>query len=244
MGPDWRWPRCREDSQGAILGPLALRARGHAASGRPGKEITTRIRRPLELAILVAATVAILVAVVTAGRAGHPPAVPAALPGTQTGPAPWGANTADLAARLRAIGLPPLNPIEGTAVHIHQHLDIYVDGRKVPVPALIGIDPAVGFAPLHVHDTSGVIHVESPTVRSYTLGQFFGVWGVRLTPSCLGGYCTGGGRRLRVYVNGTLDQADPTTLVLEPHQEILIAYGTPAQVPSPIPASYRFPPGE
>jgi hypothetical protein len=63
--------------------------------------------------------------------------------------------------------------------HIHQHLDIYVDGRKVPVPALIGIDPAAGFAPLHVHDTSGVIHVESPTVRSYTLGEFFAVWGVR-----------------------------------------------------------------
>jgi hypothetical protein len=46
-----------------------------------------------------------------------------------------------------------------------------------------------------------------------------------------------------VYVNGTLDRADPTTLVLEPHQEILVTYGTAAQVPSPIPASYRFPPG-
>jgi hypothetical protein len=188
--------------------------------------------------------VSILVAVVTAGRAEHPAAIPAALPGTLTGPAPWGANTADLAARLRALGLPPLDPVEGTAVHIHQHLDLSIDGRRVPVPALIGIDPAVGFAPLHVHDTSGVIHVESPTVRSYTLGQFFDVWGVRLTPSCLGGYCAGGGRRLRVYVNGTLDRSDPTRLVLEPHQEIVVAYGTAAQVPSPVPSSYRFPPGE
>jgi hypothetical protein len=211
---------------------------------RPREEPTTRIRRPLELAILVVATASILVAVVTAGRAEHPAAMPGALPGTLTGPAPWGANTADLAARLRALGLPPLDPVEGTAVHIHQHLDLYVDGRRVPVPALIGIDPAVGFAPLHVHDTSGVIHVESPTVRSYTLGQFFGVWGVRFTPSCLGGYCAGGGRRLRVYVNGTLDRSDPTRLVLEPHQEIVVAYGTAAQVPAPVPSSYRFPPGE
>jgi hypothetical protein len=77
-------------------------------------------------------------------------------------------------------------------VHLHQHLDLYVDGRQVPVPAGIGIDPAVRFAPLHTHDTSGVIHLESPTVRTYTLGQFFAVWGVRFTRSCLGGYCAAG----------------------------------------------------
>jgi hypothetical protein len=112
------------------------------------------------------------------------------------------------------------------------------------VPALIGIDPATGYAPLHVHDTSGVIHVESPTVRSYTLGELFAVWGVRFTPGCLGGHCTGSGRSLRVYVNGSLDQADPTKLTLEPHQEIVVAYGTAAQLPSPIPSSYRFPAGE
>jgi hypothetical protein len=181
-------------------------------------------------------------AISAAGR--HRPAATGPLAGLQTGPAPWSANTAGLAERLRAIGVPPLNPVEGTAVHIHQHLDLVVDGRRVPVPALIGIDPAVGFAPLHVHDTSGVIHVESPTLRSYTLGQFFGVWGVRFTPSCLGGYCTGGGRQLRVYVDGRLDRSDPTRLVLEPHQEIVVAYGTAAQVPSPVPSSYRFPPGE
>jgi hypothetical protein len=36
-----------------------------------------------------------------------------------------------LAERLPAIGLPPLSPTEGAAVHIHQHLDLYlyVDGR-------------------------------------------------------------------------------------------------------------------
>jgi hypothetical protein len=133
--------------------------------------------------------------------------------------------------------------MEGTAVHIHQHLDLYVDGRKVPVPALIGIDPAVGFAPLHVHDSSGVIHVESPTVRSYTLGEFFAVWGVRFTPSCLGGYCAGGDRRLRVYVDGAPYRGDPTAITLKPHQELVVAFGTAAQLPSPIPAAYRFPPG-
>jgi hypothetical protein len=168
---------------------------------------------------------------------------PGPLAGLQTGPAPWGANTADLAQRLQAIGLPPLSPMEGTVVHIHQHLDLYVDGRKVTVPAGIGIDPAVGYAPLHTHDPSGVIHVESPTARTYTLGEFFAVWGVRLTPSCLGGDCAAGGRQLRVYVNGRADHGDPASLVLAAHQELVVAIGTAAQLPSPVPSSYRFPPG-
>lgn len=146
-------------------------------------------------------------------------------------------------ARLRSIGLAPLSPAEGTAVHIHQHLDLYVDGAKVPVPAGIGIDPAVGFAPLHTHDASGVIHIESPTARGYTLGELFAVWGVRFTPSCLGGYCAAGDRRLRVYVDGRPVHGDPTALTLASHQEIVVAFGTAAQLPSPIPSSFWFPPG-
>jgi hypothetical protein len=182
-------------------------------------------------------------AVWVGGRPGRAATGTGALPGLQTGPAPWSADPAGLAERLQAIGLPPLNPVEGTAVHIHQHLDLYVDGRQVPVPAGIGIDPAVGFAPLHTHDATGVIHVESPTVRTYTLGQFFAVWGVRFTPSCLGGYCAGGGRRLRVYVDGAPYRGDPTTLPLAAHQELVVAFGTAAQLPSPIPSAYRFPAG-
>jgi hypothetical protein len=200
-------------------------------------------RRRLGIAAALAVLLAAGIVAAVASRSGPPPTSPGALPGQQTGPAPWGANTADLAARLRAIGLPPLSPTEGTAVHIHQHLDIDIDGHPIPVPALIGIDPAVGFAPLHVHDTSGVIHLESPTVRSYTLGQFFAVWGVRFTPTCLGGYCATGDRRLRVYVNGAPIGGDPTTRTLEPHQQILVAFGTATQLPSPIPSSYQFPPG-
>ena len=134
-------------------------------------------RRRLAIATVLAAVVVAGIgglAVSAAGRGrrgGRPAGRPA------DGPAPWGANTADLAERLQAIGVPPLSPVEATAVHIHPHLDLYVDGHKVPVPAGIGIDPAAGFAPLHTHDASGVIHVESPTVRTYTLGQLFAVWG-------------------------------------------------------------------
>jgi hypothetical protein len=203
-------------------------------------------RRRLGIAVVVAVVLVAGIgglAVSVGGRHRQAATSPAGLAGLQTGPAPWSANTAGLAERLRAIGVPPLSPLEGTAVHIHQHLDLYVDGRKVTVPAGIGIDPAVGFAPLHTHDPSGVLHVESPTVRTYTLGQFFAVWGVRFTPSCLGGSCAGGGGQLRVFVDGAPVRGDPTALTLEPHQEIVITFGTAAQLPSPVPSSYQFPPG-
>jgi hypothetical protein len=131
-----------------------------------------------------------------------PPLAPAHLSHELVGRAPWPRNIAGLRARLNALGLPALAQ-EGTALHIHQHLDLYVDGRRVAVPAGIGIDESQGFiSPLHTHDESGVIHVESPDVRTFTLGQFFAVWGLRLTPRCLGGNCATRSKVIRVFVDG------------------------------------------
>jgi hypothetical protein len=175
---------------------------------------------------------------------GSPAVSPGGLPGMLTGSAPWPNNTADLQARLSAIGLPALAS-EGTVLHIHQHLDIFIDGKKETVPAEIGIltSPQTVFSPLHTHDTSGIIHVESPTEASFTLGQFFDVWGVRFTQSCIGGYCAGDGKTLQVFVDGHRVTGDPAQVELQPHQEIVVAYGTDAELPSPVPSSYTFPLG-
>jgi hypothetical protein len=176
---------------------------------------------------------------------GAPSVDPNTLPGIQTGPEPWNADRAQLSARLKAIGLPELTA-EGTVLHTHQHIDIFVDGKHVTVPADVGIGTGAAgttFSPLHTHDRSGIVHVESPTVRPFTLGEFFDVWGVRFTPTCLGGYCDAGARTLRVYVDGHLATGDPTTIRLTSHEEIVVAYGTDAELPSPIPASYTFPVG-
>jgi hypothetical protein len=162
------------------------------------------------------------------------------LPGVLTTPPPWPANAGKLQLRLRAIGLDPLTA-EGQALHIHQHLDLFANGRHVTVPANIGIDPSGKFlAALHTHDNSGIMHVESPVVTSFTLGQFFGVWGVRLDARCIGGLCARGAKRLRAWVNGKAVAADPTRIILAEHQEIVLAYGTAAQVPKPLPKSYDF----
>lgn len=159
--------------------------------------------------------------------------------------APWSENTTHLRARLRALGLPALR-VEGRALHTHEHLDLYLRGEHVAVPAGIGIgNDSAGqfFSPLHTHDDTGVLHVESTTRKAYTLGQFFGTWGVRLSATCIGGYCAGGRRTLLAFVDGRRVNGDPAMIPLRRHEEIVIAFGTRAQLPKRIPSSYRFPAG-
>jgi len=166
------------------------------------------------------------------------------LPGLQTGKPPWGANSSTLQNRLPLVKLTAL-PQEALAFHIHQHLDMYVDGKHVNLPAFIGIatDPTSpsGFvlSEMHTHKPDGIIHVESPQDLKYQLKQLFGEWGVRITSSCLGSF-KGSCVNLKWWVNGNPQVGDPGNLVLKPHQEIVISIGTP---PKTIPKSYTFPPG-
>jgi len=81
-------------------------------------------------------------------------------------------------------------------MHFHPHLNLMIDGKPATVPSQIGIDPSLwkdhsldqygmqamangmsGMAPLHTHDATGIIHVESSIIRNYTLGQFLNIWG-------------------------------------------------------------------
>ena len=100
----------------------------------------------------------------------------------------------------------------------------------MPVAANIGISPADrAMAALHTHDDSGTIHVESPVVRDYNLGEFFDVWGVRLTKNCLGGYCTSATHRLAAIVDGGSFDGNPRDITLKGEQ-IILAYGTKAEI--------------
>src|SRR5262249_2537553 len=138
----------------------------------------------------------------------------------------------------------------GLARHDHVHLDVIVDRRKVTVPAGVGLaervnarpckppTPAgsacnagdyftalVANSPLPTHSTSGIIHIEPDRPGRYTLGQFFDEWGVRLTQSCLGGDCTGGGKELAVFLDGRRASGSFRTLALGNHQEIAVVLG-------------------
>jgi hypothetical protein len=166
---------------------------------------------------------------------------PDGLPGLLTSQAPWDNNVDKLGERLDVLGLPKLGQ-EGNVLHIHQHLDIFVDGKQIAVPKLIGIPSSSSFiATLHTHDTTGVMHVESPTQEDFFLGQFFDVWGVKFTSTQLGGYTATSDKPLTVYLNGAKFSGDPRQLKLAAHQEIAVVYGTP---PDSIPSTYAFPSGE
>jgi len=177
----------------------------------------------------------------TAAAASEIPTSPATTAQGRTDPPPW-AVPADTAGQVKAAGLPMLG-VEGTVEHIHAHVDVVVNGQPVVVPAGIGIDEATGqLSPLHTHDTSGVIHVESPVKADFSLGQVLTEWQVSLSADHIGGLKVGNGEVLHAYVNGHLYQGDPAGIVLHAHDEIALVYGTSTQQANP-PSSFAFPAG-
>ena len=162
---------------------------------------------------------------------------PDGLPGIRTGPPPWAPELDHLRARLDAVHIPALAQ-EGNAMDLHVLLAVSVDGQPVQVPPSIGLNGqevaggrmATGFvSPLHTHDGSGLVHVHSPTVRLFTLGDLFDVWGVRLTDSCLGGSCASGDRRVRVLVDGEAVSSRFRAVPLRNQARIAVGYGTEDQ---------------
>ena len=132
---------------------------------------------------------------------------------------------------------------EGSVEHIHAHLDVIVAGKPVPVPADVGIAPTGQLSPLHTHDTTGVVHIESPVKVPFSLGQFFSEWQVSVAADHIGALKVGGDNQLHVYVNGKLVSGNPAAIKMNAHDEIAIVYGTAAQQKNP-PASYSFAAGE
>ena len=178
----------------------------------------------------------------TASAAQAIPATPLATAQGRTDQPPWSAPT-DTTAQVSAAGLPMLST-EGTVEHIHAHLDVIVNGQPVVVPADLGIDQSTRqVSPLHTHDTTGVLHIESPVQANFSLGQLFTEWQVSLSANQIGGLTVGNGEVLQAYVNGKPFTGDPAGIILNAHDEIAIVYGTPAQQANP-PSSYAFPAGE
>jgi hypothetical protein len=159
----------------------------------------------------------------------------AALPNLHSGPPPWDNGSAFLADRLAGVHLTALTQ-EALAFHIHQHLDLYVKGKKVTLPAGVGFTSDGRITELHTHDPTGLIHVESPVDRPYSLGQLFGEWGVWLSATRIGD----SHGKVQWWVNGKKQTGNPATLALKPHQEIAVVLGQPPLV---VPKSYKFPAG-
>jgi hypothetical protein len=170
--------------------------------------------------------------------------------------APWPAPADPMKLTVKA-GLTP-ETHEFLLLHVHAHLDVFVNGRPVTVPAGIGIeihDPAVHSAkqkgsiaygsidppcaqpcisPLHTHDDTGILHTEAKENQFNNLGEFFTEWNVRLDNKCVGGYCKPAAP-ISIYVDGNAYTGNPRQIGLENLREIAIVIGTP---PSEIPSTF------
>ena len=128
---------------------------------------------------------------------------------------------------------------EGLAEHFHVYLAIYANGQQVQVPGNTGIIPqgsnSACFYQLHVHSDPGdenIIHIESPTQDTFTLGQFYSIWGQPLTKTQAGDYKADAKHKL---VFETVDDkgkvttvtGDPWNIKLAAHETIYVLYDSP-----------------
>ncbi len=174
---------------------------------------------------------------------------PAETPGPETVGVPSGPKLATLvnAATGQTIDGVQCQAGEVTAVHVHSHLTIFVNGKAQVIPYGIGIPgfqavQATGspfvesgscFYWLHVHANDGVIHIESPTTtQGYTLGQLFDEWGIPLSSTQVGPatgkvtvFFTSPGKKPAIYTG------DPRNVPLGDHYQIQLDVGTPIVAP-------------
>lgn len=154
-------------------------------------------------------------------------------PATTTVPTPGPtSSTGDQASIAPAVDGVQCNSSEQLTYHIHAHLSIYIDGKAVPVAEAIGIKSSCIYW-LHTHDTSGVIHIESPTQKTYTLGNFLDLWKQQFAPLQ---YPTqlDQASGWQVYVNGKSVGGDFRALPLNAHTLITLAYQSPGIKPDSV----------
>jgi hypothetical protein len=158
--------------------------------------------------------------------------------GVSIGPAPWKAEYSYLAQRLSAYNFPQQTDV---GYHVHAELMVYVNGKRTTVPANLGIDPQGRFiSPIHTHDTTGIVHMESTKYYPFTIGEFINVWGVYFTKNQLGGYKVGHGNVLQLWVNGK-QVADPVNYKMKPHDVMILGFGKPGSFPHS--QKFQFPSG-
>jgi len=133
--------------------------------------------------------------------------------------------------------------------HHHVHLTLFVDGKARLLPASIGILPPIDvsgtksgqfvvtpencFSWLSTHFPDGILHVETPVKRSFTLGEFFDVWGQPLSRARVGP----AQGKVTAIVNGSVWTGDPRQIPLNSHWQVQLEVGSPLVAPEKI----RFP---
>jgi hypothetical protein len=202
--------------------------KARARAGRGGANRRRVLTGALVTAVLVAGA-----ALLWSGASGDDVERPAA--GTDgAGPRQlWPPRQDGLQEAVTAAGFPPVGD---ESYHVHALLSVFVEGEPVLVPADIGIDRTTGYhSPLHTHTPDGIIHFEADDPASFTLGQFFTMWGVEFASDRLGDMQAQGGSSVHVVVNGAPIE-DPGTYEINEGDNVVVAYGEPGSFPTEPPA--------
>jgi len=77
------------------------------------------------------------------------------------------------------------------------------------------------------------VHVESPNFRTFTLGNFFDIWGEPLSAHNVASAKPKPGEHIAVWVAGHPSTADPRTIPLTQHLDVTIEVGPPYTKPAP-----------
>jgi hypothetical protein len=115
--------------------------------------------------------------------------------------------------------------------HVHAHLDIIIEGQVTEISGNTGIRPECLFW-LHTHSPNGILHVEAPEERDFTLGQFFAVWEQPLSATQILDRTTDNTHQIQATVNGEPWSGNPADIRLDDKTSIVIQYGPPF-VPPP-----------
>jgi hypothetical protein len=120
--------------------------------------------------------------------------------GHRIGEEHWAPGNTSSGGQGQAIGTMQCLNSQPLAFHQHGHLSIFLNGEQLAIPTRAGFptgDPNECHYPLHTHDYSGRVHVHAPSPTTFTLGQFFQIWGQPLTSNDVAGLL---GMPVRVFV--------------------------------------------
>lgn len=101
----------------------------------------------------------------------------------------------------------------GATYHTHTKLTIVVDDVPELIPSHIG-DTTDCMAEVHTHDASGTVHVEGVAEKTFTLSDFYSVWGKSLVRD---------GYTLRASVGGVAVD-NPGSITLADGADIVLIY--------------------